>query len=1489
MKSSVLLTVPAGLLLSFTLLSGVAAQGFPNVPRTPGELLAGPVAPEMGRAAIVAWHGQRIVTVPEGPGSIVPPHDVRMRITDISDPTNPQVTVLGTYSGGAIHAHAYFQSGNHLFVGGHCTSANGLNPCSGSPGEFFANALRIGGPGVNLGSSNLQRATIEEDIGLYLGSYDRMGTQAPWGANDYWTYGALDATSYLGIRRGAADYIYGPGEVPNGPGVRQTWNHRGMTGNVRGFAFLMGNILIYASDQSGSGVATYDVSNLNAPPVLLDVLHEENPGGYWPEIYSHYIFFPRRSAVEEGLQGLLDSNAGFMVVDFADPTELRVVANVDLPGSNQYVTFQDEYAFMNNYKISMETFEPVLTLATNNVTLDASQFALPVGNLVVTGGYGSLGPGIAIWAHQAEPDTRGPWVAYHVPRPDQTNYSLECPITLSIPETLNTETIVNGTTLILRPVGGSPIPIWHSFSQGKLLTVTSQQPLQPDTTYEVLLTSGIQDAAGNAMDPYSFRFSTGNGLAGGNTPPSITSLTVTPEVAAPGVSRTFNWAGTDVEPGTLDYRFSFGDATPRTDWSTDTTVNHVYTAAGHYGVLVQVRDEDGSIGAFSRSVTVAPAPSEPNSTASATMALDAGLGRTFVANSDNDTVTAIDTTTLAKVWEGPTAGHPVSVARASDGTLWVACRDGDSIDVLSASNGSLVQRLPMAYGTRPVAVCPIPGSPTMLITGEGSGLLHRYDVASRTQNAALALGPTPRAIAVNQAGTRALVTRFLSAENNGIVYNVSLAGSMSLTGTIPLRRDIGPDGSASSRGVPNYLAGIRIAPNGDYAWIVGKKDNTTRGSFYSAAQPLGQDNTVRAQLMLVNLTTNSEELYRRLDIDNSESPTAIAFSPLGDYAFITLQGNARAAVIDLFDLMATNSPGTVLARWETGIAPQGILSDSGTNRLFVNNLMDRTVTAFDAAAFYTGVSGVVASSTVSAVSAERLSSTVRTGKAIFYNSSDPRMSPEGYISCATCHVDGGHDGRTFDFTNRGEGFRNTTDLRGRSGTFHGAVHWSANFDEIQDFENDIRNAFGGEGFLTDDQFASVSNTLGAPKAGLNADLDALAAYVTSLGTATIPRSPHRNTDGSLSASATAGQALFQSNNCATCHVPATDYTDRLMHDVGTLRASSGSRLGGALTAIDTPTLLGIHATAPYLHDGSAATLEDVFTSAGGRLAQAESGARTGGATIAGYEEWRPMKDWQQGTYIAFEGNGTISFNDVQSTAAGAGYIDIRHSNNNFINITVTVNGAPTVVGLGTVPGSPNLPNYVHNSWRTTRTPITWQAGINTVAVSASNIGIDSLLFCTAEDVAAANAHVRGFTPGQLADLTTYLRSLDGTNAALPAASVTRALGAVTLEGTDVVALPPADPAPLIVYTIENTGSGPLNLGQFHLDVAPPGAVTLEVPPVPHLLPGESTTLQLRVNDPDADSTTTIRAWSDGTTADQLVWTMHAVAPNAAVTDYLILD
>jgi cytochrome c peroxidase len=88
----------------------------------------------------------------------------------------------------------------------------------------------------------------------------------------------------------------------------------------------------------------------------------------------------------------------------------------------------------------------------------------------------------------------------------------------------------------------------------------------------------------------------------------------------------------------------------------------------------------------------------------------------------------------------------------------------------------------------------------------------------------------------------------------------------------------------------------------------------------------------------------------------------------------------------------------------------------------------------------------------------------------------------------------------------------------------------------------------------------------------------------------------------LPAAAVRGRALFASLGCPSCHAGAR-LTDSgfvgpgqpRLHDVGTLGPGSGQRLGGPLTGLDTPTLHGLWHSAPYLHDGSAATLRDVLT------------------------------------------------------------------------------------------------------------------------------------------------------------------------------------------------------------------------------------------------------------------------------------------------------
>jgi len=97
--------------------------------------------------------------------------------------------------------------------------------------------------------------------------------------------------------------------------------------------------------------------------------------------------------------------------------------------------------------------------------------------------------------------------------------------------------------------------------------------------------------------------------------------------------------------------------------------------------------------------------------------------------------------------------------------------------------------------------------------------------------------------------------------------------------------------------------------------------------------------------------------------------------------------------------------------------------------------------------------------------------------------------------------------------------------------------------------------------------------------GLDAkQTDALAGYLEQLATV---RTPTR--DPQMVAR---GAKLFDATGCRQCH-DGKSYTDQEKH-----------KFAGTLAESDTPSLLGLAASAPYFHDGSAATIEALLRDRG---------------------------------------------------------------------------------------------------------------------------------------------------------------------------------------------------------------------------------------------------------------------------------------------------
>jgi DNA-binding beta-propeller fold protein YncE len=591
-------------------------------------------------------------------------------------------------------------------------------------------------------------------------------------------------------------------------------------------------------------------------------------------------------------------------------------------------------------------------------------------------------------------------------------------------------------------------------------------------------------------------------------------------------------------------------------------------------------------------------PLTPVSPTSAQAAIhDAANNLIWTVNTDTDTVSAVSTASLTKTREVPVGAHPTTLAKAPDGTLWVVNRDDATLSILNALTGAVVETIALTSASQPVGIAFAPDGSAAYVTLQALGRLLKIDPATRRVVATCTLPLDPnglrpqiQGVAVTADGAHVLMGRFISPDTEGQVFHVN-AATMTLTRVIPLANDPGPDSATMSRGIPNYLTSLTVSPDGARAWVPSKKDNIARGIFHDG-QPLQHDRTVRAITSSLNLATFTEVASERVDYDDRDRAHAVAFSPLGDLAFVAMPGNNHVSVHDAYS-------GAEVTRIASGKVPVAVVIDAHQRRLFILNHLSRSLSAYDISSLLDGGTTVTPLGEIKLIATERLSPQVLRGKELFYDASSTHLNSEGYMSCASCHLDGYHDGRTWDLTNLGEGLRNTINLRGHGGTKQGRLHWSGNFDEVQDFENQIRALGEGKGLMTDADFhlGGRGDPLGLAKAGRSPELDALAAYVASLNRP--DPSPYRNADGTLTTEAIAGRHLYNQLRCFDCH-GGEDFTDSrlgVLHDVGTLKVSSGSRANGPLTGLDTPSLVSVWSSAPYLHDGSAPTLRAVLTTA----------------------------------------------------------------------------------------------------------------------------------------------------------------------------------------------------------------------------------------------------------------------------------------------------
>ena len=603
--------------------------------------------------------------------------------------------------------------------------------------------------------------------------------------------------------------------------------------------------------------------------------------------------------------------------------------------------------------------------------------------------------------------------------------------------------------------------------------------------------------------------------------------------------------------GAVRYQWAPGGGLPFGPEGESPTHRARYDAPGRYSAVLSAWDASGRRRADTVIISVThPSTHVPRQSSSIAVVGDHLLA---VVSPDSDEVALArwsDEGAISVDARVSVCDEPRTLAAWGGDRVLVSCASGAAVAVIELESRA-VSTVVLPRGSRPFGVVAQSDSTAWVALQARGELveLEREGASARVVRALPAIADA-RGVAITP-DARVAVTRWRSPDERGEIAVIDPTGARPPE-TWTLMRDPQPGSDTEVGGVPSYLEQVLFAPDGRLAVIPSTQCATSEGLFVTGGErALTFQTTLRAVISVIDPARGEESFTRRRQLDNRGFANGAAFSSRGDWLFVLGRGTRT---VDRIDMLASEVSGGLS---DVGYAPQGLALSPDDRFLFVDAYLSREIVAYDVRSFAELPTPV---GRASIPTAEPLSAELLVGARLFNDSADRRLAQDGYIACAHCHLDGEDDHRVWDFTDRGEGLRNTATLRGVAST--GAIHWSANFDELQDFEHDIRGPFGGRGLMADADFhtGTRDTTLGDRKAGVSAELDALAAYVTSIG---LVESPYRDTDGSLSDAATRGRALFESTEtgCTECHSGArlTDsaFTSPgvpVLHDVGTLGA-----------------------------------------------------------------------------------------------------------------------------------------------------------------------------------------------------------------------------------------------------------------------------------------------------------------------------------------------
>jgi YVTN family beta-propeller protein len=554
---------------------------------------------------------------------------------------------------------------------------------------------------------------------------------------------------------------------------------------------------------------------------------------------------------------------------------------------------------------------------------------------------------------------------------------------------------------------------------------------------------------------------------------------------------------------------------------------------------------------------------------------------------------------------------PGELAISADGSkLFIVCERSDELRVIDTRTGNLLRAIPVGHIPRGVTLSA--DEKLIFVANSWDDTISVIDGQTLKVVRSIKVSGEPISIAVDHASKTLFTANRISNDISVIDLGTGLEKKRLLAGRGNSYFVVAPDGQKiyATHVYPNPGA-YRKAPESEITIIdvnkevvsERKKLENVAGTFHLALSKDGRLG-VTAQLHPKNLVPlahvehgwvfgNAISLFGAdvggtIDVPLDELdryyalPFGVAITPDKSKIYVSSAGADFVSVLEtarvkkyaaerqgLFANDLSASSHYVKSRIAVGRNPRSIVLSPDGKKLFVANRMDDSISVIS-----TATDRVV--STFDLGGRKDLTA-LRLGERIFNTAS---FGFQNHFGCANCHIDGTFDGLQWDLEPDGFGKdivdnRLLEDLQGTE-----PFKWNGgNPDMPTECGPRTEKYFYRSQSYDPKELANLVSFVLSQPFGPNRF-----RLATDHMTAAQERGKEifeRKVDKT-------GKTISEGNRCNSCH-SGPKYTNQKSFDVGTGKSSDRSPL------VDTPQLNNVYMTAPYLHDGSARSLEEIWT------------------------------------------------------------------------------------------------------------------------------------------------------------------------------------------------------------------------------------------------------------------------------------------------------